>query len=109
VDSPILGVFMRDRFDFEQQLMSCWNITDEIDLLNKSVLEGKVGGGEMTKDEISNYLLGLSTIYSHKFNQLWEDFEMVLMPIVRENKMLSEEVTALYKQLDEAGVLNDQV
>lgn len=97
-----------DRFDFEQQLISCWSIIDEIKLLNQNVLEGKVDGGKLTNDEISNYLLGLSTIYDFKFNKLWDMFEGVIMPIVRENKMLNEECVALIQQINELkGVKNE--
>lgn len=65
---------MSDRFDFEQQILKCWNITEEIQLLNEQVLEND----EFTKDQISNYLLGLHTIYEVKFNKLFEQFsEMV--------------------------------
>jgi hypothetical protein len=82
---------MRDRFNFEQQLIQCWGVVDEIGNLNKLVLEGKVEGGELTKDDISNYLSGLETIYQHKFHQLWDDFETIFMAMVRENKKLKKE------------------
>jgi hypothetical protein len=90
---------MRDRFDFEQQIMHCWNMVEETKILNQLVLEGKIEGGRMTMDEISNYLLGMESIYQHKFEQLWHDFENVFMDIVRENKILTEECTALRQQL----------
>ena len=61
---------MTDRFDLEQQIMKCWNITEEIQLLNENVLE-KDG---LTKDEISNFLLGLATIYEMKFEKLFDQF-----------------------------------
>ena len=65
---------MSDRFDLEQQIMKCWNITEEIQLLNELVLEHD----EYTKDQISNYLLGLHTIYEAKFEKLFDQFgEMV--------------------------------
>lgn len=65
---------MTDRFDFEQQILKCWNVTEEIQLLNEQVLEND----EFTKDDISNYLLGLHTIYEVKFNKLFDQFgEMV--------------------------------
>lgn len=63
-----------DRFDFEQQIMKCWNITEEIELLNENVLERDL----MTKDEISNYLLGLKTIYDLKFDKLFEQFSQLV-------------------------------
>ena len=62
------------RSDLEQQIMKCWNITEEIQLLNELVLEHD----EYTKDQISNYLLGLHTIYEAKFEKLFDQFgEMV--------------------------------
>ena len=61
---------MSDRFDLEQQIMKCWNITEEIQLLNELVLEHD----EYTKDQISNYLLGLHTIYEAKFEKLFDQF-----------------------------------
>jgi hypothetical protein len=96
-------------FDFEQLINECWRITDEIKLLNENVLEGKVDGSKLTNDEVSNYLLGLSTIYDFKFNKLWDLFENVHMKLVRENKMLNEEGVALTQQINELkGVKNDE-
>jgi len=69
---------MTDRFDLEQQILDCWKITDEVKLLNKNVLEGKIGGGTMTQDEISNFLLGLETIYDLKFGQLFDTFSKLV-------------------------------
>ena len=65
---------MSDRFDLEQQILDCWKITDDIKLLDKNVLEGKIEGGNLTHDEISNYLLGLETIYNMKFEQMFATF-----------------------------------
>jgi hypothetical protein len=69
---------MTDRFDLEQQIMGCWNIIEDIKLLDKNVLEGKIEGGEMTQDEISNYLLGLQSIYDLKFTQLFDTFSTLV-------------------------------
>jgi hypothetical protein len=60
---------MADRFDLEQHIMKCWNVTEDIDLLNFNVLEK-----DMSKDEISNFLLGLKTIYNAKFEDLFDNF-----------------------------------
>ena len=60
---------MTDRFDLEQHIMTCWNVTEDIDLLNKNVLEK-----DMSKDDISNFLLGLKTIYQCKFEELFDTF-----------------------------------
>lgn len=70
-----------DRFDFEQQIMDCWNVTKDIDTLRKQLLDMEDG---MTQDDIDNYLLGLKTIYDVKFNQLFDQFERM----IREGKIL---------------------
>ena len=69
---------MSNRFDLEQQILSCWHITDDIGLLHKAVLEGKLDDHELTKDEISNYLLGLETIYNMKFQELFNTLETMI-------------------------------
>ena len=59
-----------DRFDLEQNIMKCWNITDDINLLYENVMES-----EMSKDDIANVLLGMHQLYEMKFNKLWDNFE----------------------------------
>ena len=61
---------MADRFDLEQGIMKCWNITDDIDMLCESVLEN-----EMSQDDISNVLIGLKALYDIKFDKLFRQFE----------------------------------
>jgi hypothetical protein len=67
-----------DRFDLEQGIMKCWGIIEDIRLLNKNVLEGMPDGGELTTDDVSNYLLGLETIYEMKFNDLFHIFSTLI-------------------------------
>jgi hypothetical protein len=64
---------MTDRFDLEQHIMKCWNVTEDINLLNYNVLEK-----DMSRDEISNFLLGLKTIYECKFNDLFDNFSELI-------------------------------
>jgi hypothetical protein len=61
---------MTDRFDLEQQIMNCWHIIDDVKILNEYVLES-----DLTKDQISNALLGLEEIYQMKFDKLFRTFE----------------------------------
>lgn len=61
-----------DRFDFEQQLLDCWNITKDL----KTVYEGICDSSPaLTEDQIGNALMGLETLYELKFNKLWSMFE----------------------------------
>jgi len=62
------------RFDLEQQIMTCWNMVEDVKALNAHLMDHR----EMTQDEISNYLLGLETIYNVKFEQLFSMYERML-------------------------------
>ncbi len=64
---------MKDRYDLEQHIMKCWNVTEDIDLLYKNVMEK-----DMSTDDIANFLLGLKTIYNHKFEELFDTFELLV-------------------------------
>jgi hypothetical protein len=85
-----------DRFDFEQQIMDCWKVTDEIGTTSEGIIEH-----DLTADQISNILCGLKELYELKFNKLWDCFEGVHMGLVRENSMLNEECAALRLQLED--------
>ena len=65
-----------DRFDFEQQIMNCWNVTSDLKDLNEALLES-----DLTKDQISNILTGIEQLYQIRFDKLFRQFET----LVREN------------------------
>lgn len=71
IDKPFYTKF--DRFDFEQQIMSCWNITTDLKDLNEGVLES-----DLSTDQISNALMGLEQLYELRFNKLFRQFETLI-------------------------------
>lgn len=73
-----------DRFDFEQQLIECWNITKDIKTLYEAVGDRDPA---MSQDEIMNVLLGLESLYELKFDKLWHMFETG----IREKAIVSKE------------------
>lgn len=62
-----------NRFEHEQSLMRCWQITDDLDTLNEAVLESK-----LTQDGVADMLKALKTLYQLRFDQLWDHFESSL-------------------------------
>ena len=50
---------MSDRFDLEQNIMQCWNVTDDIQLYLDMY-------DNMDEDQRMNYLIGLKQIYQMK-------------------------------------------
>jgi hypothetical protein len=87
---------MNDRFDFEQTLLECWRVTDDLNSVSKDVIEN-----EPSLDKINNTLTGLVNLYEIKFNNLWNIFENVMVELSQRNKMLEEECAALRNQLTE--------
>jgi hypothetical protein len=56
---------MTDRFDLEQQILSCWQITDDITVLKEQ--------GASAED-----MVHLAAVYEFKFEQLWSTFEKMV-------------------------------
>jgi hypothetical protein len=64
---------MTDRFDLEQQIMSCWNVVEDIKMVQEMTDLRKV-----SEDELANALLGLQTLYQMKFEVLFNTFEKMI-------------------------------
>ena len=59
---------MTDRFDLEQNIMQCWNVCDDIQLLLDS-------WDKLDEDAKLNFLIGLKQMYHLKFERTWDSFE----------------------------------
>jgi len=62
-----------NRFDLEEQMSACWNTKDDIDLLCESILKN-----DMSKDEISNALLGISQLHEMRCHRTFETFKVLV-------------------------------
>ena len=68
-----------DRFDFGQQIMSCWNVTSDIRTVTEYLLDAPLEADR--EDKIANMLMGIEALYQAKFDKLFNQFE----DLVREN------------------------
>ncbi len=59
----------KDRFDLEQQIMSCWSVVDDLETVFH---HERLYNNE---DDMMNVLIGLKTMYQIKFEKLWDTFE----------------------------------
>ena len=66
---------MTDRFDFESQIMSCWQITTDLGDVAEAILDGP---RELSNDEIANALIGMQKLYEIKFDKLFRQFEQLV-------------------------------
>lgn len=64
---------MKNRFTMEQEIMACWNIVEELKVLHEGVLER-----DLTSDQVSNILSGMTELYQMKFEILFETFEQMV-------------------------------
>lgn len=69
---------MKTRFDLEQEIMECWNITSDIQDIYRYVMEGDSELSTVQRDKVANMLLGLSELYELKFNKTFRTFEECL-------------------------------
>jgi hypothetical protein len=66
---------LNDRFEFEQRIMACWSIVDDLDIfLSQYDLEHK----QVTAEQTQEYLKSLRVIYQVKFEQMFDLFEQLV-------------------------------
>ena len=65
---------MTDRFDLEQQILDCWHVTDDLNVLLEHIMESD----NLDKDRISNIVLGMKELYNLKFQRCFDTFETLL-------------------------------
>ncbi len=74
IDGVIYEKF--DRFQFEQQIMECWNVTTDLKIVNEYLLDGALDMDRENK--IANMLMGIEALYEVKFNKLFRSFEQLI-------------------------------
>tara|TARA_R110000868_G_scaffold9000_10_gene45709 strand:+ start:52467 stop:52952 length:486 start_codon:yes stop_codon:yes gene_type:complete len=68
--------FGKDRFDLEHEIMQCWAVVDDIDLLYKYFGDDKFFTGMKGEhaDKIMNLMGGLKDLYDIKFQRMFDTF-----------------------------------
>ena len=61
-------------FDLEQQMLECWNVTKDIDLVTRYLVDHSDG---YTDDDVMNKYFAIKDLYELKFEQMWDTFEQV--------------------------------
>lgn len=80
-------------FDLEQQIMQCWAVTDDIDMMYKYFGDDPFFTGMSGKhaDEIMNCMGGLHHVYKVKFEMMWHTFEKVCKEYHERGRMSENE------------------
>ena len=65
-----------DRFEFEQQIMECWNVTSDVKTVAKYLMDAPLEPGR--EDKIANMLIGIEALYNAKFDELFRHYESLI-------------------------------
>ena len=63
-------------FELEQQIMDCWKVTYDIELITNHLVEDS-GIDSHAADIIINKYSAVKELYDIKFDQMWKTFEKV--------------------------------
>ena len=83
-----------DRFEFEQQIMECWNVTTDIRVVSEYLMDAPLEDDR--QDKIANMLIGIEALYEAKFDKLFRQFEQM----VREQANTSNSIGNLLAEAD---------
>jgi hypothetical protein len=61
-------------FDLEQQMLECWNVTKDIELVTHHLVDHS---DRYSDDDIMNKYFAIKDLYELKFEQMWDTFEQV--------------------------------
>ena len=67
------------RFDLEQQIMECWNVTTDLKRVTEYLMDAPLEIGR--EDKIANMLIGMEALYEVKFDRCFRTFEKLLTEI----------------------------
>ena len=69
--------------ELEQQILECWQIVDDVNLLYEQVMDKDL---HKDPDKLANALLGLHTVYGMKFEKAFDTYEVAMSHYFKETK-----------------------
>ena len=98
---------MTDKFDFEEDMMNCWHVVDDI-----KQLAAMVSDRNASRDNIANVLLGLQVLYNDRFTQLMDGFMFVQNNIDTswvESERTRKDNTVTNEMIDQYIILKQEI
>ena len=98
---------MTDKFDFEEDMMNCWHVVDDI-----KQLAAMVSDRNASRDNIANVLLGLQVLYNDRFTQLMDGFMFVQNNIDTswvESERARKDNTVTAEMIDQYSILKQEI
>lgn len=66
---------MSDIFDLEEQMLSFGNVTSDIELVVRHLMDRPQG---YTSDDVMNKFMAIKDLYEIKFQRMWSTFDEVV-------------------------------
>jgi len=98
---------MTDKFDFEEDMMNCWHVVDDIKQLTAMVTDRNA-----STDNIAKVLLGLQVLYNDRFTQLMDGFMFVQNNIDTswvESERARKDNTVTAEMIDQYIILKQEI
>ena len=74
---------MKNKYNLEQEIMSCWNVVDDLELLYDNIVNNTSCKFDMpadTEHRLGSIVLGLKELYQMRFERTFSTFERVVFP-----------------------------
>lgn len=85
-------------FDLEQEIHDCWNVTKDIELVTRHLIDTS---GGYSDDDVMNKYFAIKELYELKFEKMWSTFEEVCKEYHIARKMAGGDRDAQLSQLFE--------
>lgn len=88
---------MNDKiFELEQQIMQCWHVVDDIDVVTEHFVDSPDWAGDhfsaKATDALMNKYFGIKEVYDVKFDKLFRTFEEVCKEYHKYRKLCEEQL-----------------
>ena len=86
---------MKNSYDLEQEIMSCWNVVDDLELLYDNIVNNTSCKFDMpadTEHRLGNIVLGLKELYQMRFERTHSTFEQVVFPNLAKIKLKNNDI-----------------
>lgn len=70
---------MKDRFVLEQNIMNCWEIIDDLQLLSENIIDSdRYNLSTEEEERLTRKLDGIKELYELRFDRMWDTFEEMI-------------------------------
>ena len=75
-ETTVKSIRAPTRFDLEQQIMDCWNVTSDLKHVSEYLLDAPLEPNR--EDKMANMLIGMEALYNQKFDKMFRTFEHMI-------------------------------